>query len=670
MKKTQLFFALAFLWCLSSQASEGKYERLILKADKFYNEFVYPRAIDLYEKALDLKGDFVPYPALQIANSYRLMNKPEQSENWYAKVEENNALTSTEDKINFSQVLLKTGQDKKAKQLISNVEAATQTDLGRLKSLDNIEVFYSDSAAYYLENLPINSDQNDFSPVFYDEGLVFVSNRKTRRLGQSTYYWDETYFLDLFYAPFEGDSLGAARPMSTKLNTQFHEGPAAFLENGEHVIFTRNNFHLGQKGVSEEGVTMLSMYSARKNERGKWDKPAPMPFNSEDYSVGHPAVAPDGKTLYFSSDMAGTHGKADIFKSTYENGVWSAPINMGDIINTAEDELFPYVSEDNVLYFASMGHPGIGGLDVYKVDLNDTEPEVINMGYPINTTKDDFGFILNGNIGYVSSARDGGLGSDDIYRVNVLEMDLTVKLVDAQTGKPVEGNIAVEDQADGSQYESQSGALEGIRLLRGRQLSIAAAAAGYQPASEVFNSATLAKSVESHVIEVALEPRLAKIDVLLVTNPGRANQVIGLGEQLTIYSDYTSLKTEMDKQYADVGELYRLESIFYDFNRSKIRKDAAAQLDGLVALMKKYPAMNVELGAHTDSRGSNTYNNCLAQRRAEKAQEYLIEKGIAAARIAITYFGEDKLVTNCGDGVPCDEVKHQLNRRTEIKVVK
>ena len=648
-------------------ASDSKYKKLITKADRYFDGFVYPRAVDLYTKAFEEKDDFDPYAALQIADSYRRMNKPVSAEKWYAKLDERDLLEE-QDLINYSGILLQNGKDDLAEEVVSELNAESKLNLQRLKEISKIQNFYLDSAGYSLTHMDINSDQNDFSPAFYEDGLVFSSNRKTKKLGQNTYYWDNTYFLDLFYVDLGSNE--APEPITGKINTMFHEGPAVFFNDDQQVLFTRNNFNLGERGFSDEGVNLLNLYEAKRKKNGKWGKALPMKFNGDNYSTGHPTLSADGKTLYFASDRPGTHGKADIYRSTLVDGEWTEPVNMGDVINTIEDELFPYIDKDNILYFASQGHPGIGGLDVYRVDLNAENPEVVNMGYPVNTSSDDFGLIVSGDLGYVASNRAGGLGSDDIYEVEILRPVIRTRLVDEETKELVAGDIKAVKTLDNSVVLDDHNVAEAkiTGILRGRSLQIAATAPGYDAKEVTFNSSIIPKGQLEYTLDILLAAPFTPGSLLLVKNPG-SESVFTLLEDVGSYDgSLADAKQYYEENRITLEDVYEVRSILYDFDKSNIRLDAAEQLDKLVEVMNKYPDLTVELSSHTDSRGSNGYNERLAQRRATSAQAYLIEKGIDKDRIEIRSFGENQLLNDCQNGASCDEDAHQLNRRTEVSV--
>lgn len=666
LEKIGLLTTLLLVSTVGNAAFKTKYERLIAKADRYYSWFAYPKSIRYYEKAFEEQENFDPYAARQLARSYEQMNQPEQTAIWYGLLEEHEALTD-EDKIAYSKILLQNGEDDRAKSIVASVNILSAERGALIQSLSEKGSFYRDSSAYELSEVAFNSDQNDFSPAYYEDGLVFVSNRKTKTLGQNTYYWDGTYFLDLFYTNLSGEQ---PEQLSGKINTAFHEGPAVFFDQDQKVIFTRNNFNLGEKGYSEEGVNHLNLYYAEKKKNGKWGKAEPMPFNSEEYSVGHPALSADGKTLYFASDMAGSIGKADLYRSEWINDVWSQPVNLGGVINTTEDELFPFLSTDNVLYFASQGHPGLGGLDIYRVDLNATELKVENMGYPVNTETDDFGLILRDLQGYLSSNRSGGLGKDDIYQLLIHQLLVEARMKDARTGEPLTGRIQVIDQLDSVLLDEvqRASVTDQFEVQRGRQLAVTAQTAGYDDQVLYFNTLDIPEEQTKYTIDVPMLQHSKKGDILIIHQP-TDEDVVKLTDSVTVFQGTPEeLEMAYKKRHITLDSIYEVSSIYYDFDKSAIRPDAAVQLKKLAGIMKSWPTLSVLLWSHTDSRGSFTYNDELAHRRAESARAYLENLGIAANRIFLDFSGEHQLVNNCGDGVDCPEPAHQNNRRTEISI--
>ncbi len=646
-----------------------KVQRLIAKGDKAFDNFVYVKAVDYYEKALDEKAKFDAEVSLKIADSYRLMNKPRSAEPWYAKVEDTEVMTE-QDLMNYAQILLRNGKDQKAKEISSQIKVLDLSKFERLKKIDNVEIYYADSAAYYVENMNINTPESEFSPTYLDDGFVFVSNRdRDGVIKQATYGWDDTYFLDLYYAKVEDGKILEPEPMTKRINTIFHEGPAVFFDDGNKLIFTRNNFNLGEERTSVEGVNMLKLYYTEKDKKGKWGKPTTLPFNSDDYSVGHPTFDDASQTLYFASDMPGGQGNSDIYKVKYLDGKWGTPENLGDKINTIEDELFPFIGEDGDLYFASEGHPGIGGLDVYAVNLEDESSEVKNMGYPINTPDDDFAMIIDGKVGYLSSNRLGGRGYDDIYKVYLYKYDITARLVDFDSGEELDGSIVATDLKDESALaETEDEGKVYFNIIRGKEIKFSGAKDGYKSNELSFSTLDIPLEADSFVVDIPLRKPNLFADVIRVTSPTSLD-LFSNDEALRFFDgSMEELKKDLDAKYYKIADIYDVESIYYDFDKANIREDAQQSLDALVEVLNKFEDFTVQLGAHTDSRGSNTYNDYLAKRRVKAAYDYLIENGVKAERISTGSFGEEELLNDCGDGVPCNKQQHQLNRRTEVRL--
>ncbi len=653
-----------------SFSSPKKDQRIKLKADRFFDNFAYSKAVPLYEK-IALESEVLKEESiLKIADSYRLMNKPMSAEKWYQKLE-GSTLMTTQNKMNYAQVLLKNGKDAEAEKITSQLNQEEINLIKRLKGVENIEIFFRDSSAYFVENMNINSEESDFSPSYYDGGIVFVSNRKNWRLNQSTYYWDDSYFLDLYHAKAdENGVVGEPESLTKRINTIFHEGPSVFFENDTKVIFTRNNFNLGEERTSVEGVNKLKLYYAEKNKKGKWSKPVAMPFSTDEYSVGHPTITPDGKTLFFAADLPGTQGKADIWKTEWANGQWGAPENLGDQINTPENELFPFIEDTGVLYFASEGHPGIGGLDIYKVDLNGGNLTPENMGYPVNTKDDDFGMIMKGENGYLSSNRSGGKGNDDILKYTVYRYNLTARLVDDITKVPLEGSIQVINESDKNELMKEEGVSKiDFVALRGRAFLFGGQVIGYEPTSLSFDTQAIPLEAEEYVVDIPMKKINRRGDILIVKNFGRKDQVFSI--MANEFNEFPGSNEELESDYKtsfiDLENTYTITGVNYDFDKSNIREDSKNQLDLLISLMTKYEDLKAELSSHTDSRGSKTYNERLSRRRAESARDYLVAGGVDSARVSIKYFGKSEPV-DCLTA-DCDEQAHERNRRTEIRIL-
>ncbi|MFY0600888.1 MAG: OmpA family protein [Cyclobacteriaceae bacterium] len=606
-----------------------KYDRIIGKANGLYSGFIYLKAIECYKAALEVSDLDKDYPILKIADSYRLINNNEEALIWYEKIEGSSVMTK-QDQANYAQVLILYGDYDKAKEIANGIGAS----LDRLNRVDQVSEIKIDTAAYFMENLVVNSDRADFSPAYYKDGIVFVSSREIEKLlPQNKYYWDESYYLDLYYTQNADSTEDYFSSFSKRINTIYHEGPAVFFGDDKRMIFTRNNFNQGRRKLSDDGINHLKLYySEQTGESEKWSRPVDLPFNSDSYSVGHPTITSDAKRLYFASDMPGTMGKSDIFYSDFiGDTLWTEPTNMGLKINTQAEEMFPFIYQDTLLYFASKGHLGLGGLDLYRINLNDKSAVPENMGQPLNSEYDDFGLVMEGNSGYFSSNRPGGKGNDDIYRFVYTEIipSYIVKLraIDAETKKFIpDATLTVTDSLTSEIIETQK---------------LADSTAYYQTLENV----SYAASAHHH-------------------DYFSGHLRYAVGENL----DADTLYYEIPLEKIEIGKAIELENIYYDLNKADIRPDAAIELNKLVDLLVDNPGIKIELSSHTDSRGSDRYNQKLSQRRAESAVAYIITQGIDSGRITAKGYGESKLVNQCSNGVKCSKEEHQRNRRTEFAV--
>ena len=420
---------------------------------------------------------------------------------------------------------------------------------------------------------------------------------------------------------------GTVSAIKGDVNTKLHDGPVVISPDGNTIYFTRNNYLGNKEGKRDKDKTNhLKLYSATKSGN-EWNEVKEMSFNSNEYSVGHPSLSPDGKTLYFASDMPGGLGGTDLYKVAVDStGNFGTPENLGEPVNTEFDETFPFMDTDGTLYFSSNGHAGLGLFDIFRLE----EGNVENLGEPVNSSMDDFAYfqVSDSKEGYISTNRDGG--SDDIYVFNKLNpLMLKGQVTDAVNGNPIaQATVRIMGE-DGEQIAFLETDEEGnyeTEIARDRNFPVEA------------------KEIEYETFE---------------------------GEVSTMDADDTD-EIEYDIQLnpvKDVEYLAEIDNIYFDFDKSNIRPDAAQELDKLVDLMQnEYPDLVIEIGSHTDRRGSNAYNEKLAERRAKSTYDYLISKGISAERI-VEYkgFGETKPAIDCDR---CSEKDHQLNRRSMFSVVK
>lgn len=649
-----------------------KYERARLKAEKSYECLAYAKSIRLYKKVLQINEDDRE-AILRIANSYRMINDPEKAVAWYKRADEEGFMTAKEDQLLYAHVLSGLGRYEEADQwyrMHGEDGQMKEVVKNKLAAINSLETYFRDSMAYLVKPVSFNSEHSDFGPAYLKDGLVFASARPSKALFKAKYNRDNSYFLDMYRV----ESDGKPERLSGQLNTKYHEGPAVFFDNDRKVIFTRNNFHEGKSSESEDGVNKLKLFYAELAEGGdQWTDPVELPFNHDNFSVGHPAISADGKTLYFASDMPGGLGGSDIYKSEFRNGEWTDPQNLGDRINTPGNEFFPFVHNDLTLYYSSDGMPGIGGLDIYEVAL-DGNQDPVNIGSPINTSKDDFGIIVNadGRSGYLSSNRDGGSGSDDIYHFEKYFYDIEIRFVHAGNGELLEAKVEQlkGTSADVSRTVSRESELS-FRLLRGSYVEIIASKEGFESVSYQVRTEDFPRVLtEKVVIELPMKPIPNDVfrDVILVNNNGQNSQVFAISETPQEFSgNFEELKERFDDNKLKIGKVHQISNIYYDFDRYEIREDAVIELDRVIALMQKFENLSVQLRAHTDIRGTSLYNTELSLKRAVAAKQHLMAAGIAEEKIRIESYGEDQVFTDCKNG--CDEVGHQMNRRTEITLV-
>ncbi len=651
-----------------------KYIRSIKRAEVYFNHFAFTRAILHYKKAL-AENDNDAFTKLQIAESYRMLNDPTKAEEWYATVIEDDKIIKSQHKLRYAEVLTTNGKYEEAKIWYEKANEEIEGDRRpneRLDGLVNRENFYQDSLSYFVQASNVNTEEYDFSPTYYKEGIVFVSSRGEKSLLKPVYKWDETLFLDLFYSKTGQDGLNMEPEILSKsINTRFHEGPSVFYDNDTKVIFTRNNFNNGKVNTSEDGTNKLKLFFSEQKPKNpnKWTKAAPFVYNSDEYSVGHPTLTSDGKTMYFASDMPGTFGKTDIWKTEFINNAWTTPENLGEEINTSGEEMFPFLKDDKELYFASNGHPGIGGLDLFRSNITAYKREVLNMGYPINTKKDDFGLIMKEKEGYFSSNRDEGKGRDDIYHFWVNQLNIEVQIIDSVTREILHGEISVTDMRT-TRALITTLATNGVRFsgIKGREYALGGSLSGYEPNTIDFSTLDIPISDEYFVIQIPLVRKL-KGDILVVKNYAMKDQVFSIiGDKIEQFDQsFDSLVSLYESENRQLGEVQVIQNVYYDFDKYNIREDAANDLDKLALILFKYSNLKVTFASHTDSRGSFKYNERLAENRVNAAEDYIFSKGVGVNRLADKQsYGEYELINDCADQDTCDEVAHQLNRRTNI----
>ena len=627
----------------------------VKKAKKKMDLFNYSEAVSILQKTIHKDNPKYQKEAVALmAECYRKQNDMLNAKAWYGK-----ALASGDtDPMNFyyyGQALRATGDYERAKIILLHYDSIASGDkLGRIYAsfCDSAITWKSNPPAFEVKNATaLNSKQSDFGPAFYDKGIIFASDREVFKMDEKKYGWTGNGFLHLFCADptYPDDYYNSFKDPKLApglLNQEYHDGPATFNKDFTEIFLNRTIVHKdkGKKDSKKIRTHLLKIYSAKRKD-GKWGKLTPFFLNSEEYSVGHPALTPDGNTLYFVSDMKGGFGGTDIYYCTREGGKWSSPTNLGDEINTFGNEMFPFVSENGDLYFASDGHPGFGGLDIFLTRMVNgkwTRPK--NLGLPINSSYDDFSLAeyKDTGKGLFCSNRPDGKGADDIYTFKRISVEPLKPAIPPPPPAFVSG--CVKDKVT---LEPIAGAI--VFLLE-----------------DISGKVLIIKTGSSGCFKTPVKKG--------VQYTVKAMQNNYIADCLPFNFEVTNTKTELsiprdlllDKLI--VNRKFKLENIYYDFDKSFIRKDAEPALNNLVKIMNENP-ITIELGSHTDCRGTDEYNIRLSQRRADAAVQYIVLAGIDHYRISAHGYGETQLVNKCKDGVPCTEEEHQANRRTEFKVL-
>jgi len=645
MKNKITYLVLLAITCVNSysQVTTNKGE---IKGNKEYTKYAYIDAIKTYERIYE-KGYKSPDMLLKIGNSYYFNTELEKANKWYAELYATSPEQDPEFYYRFAQTLKAVKDNDKASAMLAKFSEKSGND-SRAKLLsqkrDYLAEIKSNSGRYKIENAGINTKYSDYGTAFMGTKVVFSSARDTGNFSKRIHTWTGQYFTNFYDSPIAEDgSLGAVGKFGKKINTKFHEDTPAFTKDGKTVYFTRNNY-LDQRGYDAGKVTLLKIYKATLDKEGQWNNITPLPFNSDSYQTAHPALSPDEKTLYFASDMPGTHGQSDIYRvKINEDGSFGNIENLGDSINTAGRETYPFVSDDNELYFASDGQPGIGGMDIFITRLPKDGSlnfkDVLNVGEEANSPKDDFAFIINFKTkkGFLSSNRDGGQGSDDIYKfveTRPIWCDqILYGVITDEDSKAIIPNtkLILFDEKFKQLKETTSdaqGKYEFTEVICGTKYFVRAS-------HEEYNT--------------------KEIPVIIGKETGKT--------ELNIELNTSTCKVKIGD---DLADCFKINIIYFDLDKWNIRPDAAVDLAKLLDVLKQNPSMKINIRSHTDSRASFSYNDKLSKRRAKSTKDWLIKNGIASDRLTSEGLGENELVNNCSDGVKCTEAEHQLNRRSEF----
>ncbi|CAM4104108.1 OmpA family protein [Zobellia nedashkovskayae] len=629
--------------------------KLLQRADHYFDKMWYTEAADLYEQALEKGGKNRSKDVIQkTADSYYFNTNMEKAYEWYNVLYENYGKEmSSENIFKYAHSLKGTGKYARSKRLmrlynkkmkdVPAIELANNVQENET-ALDNI---LNSKKDFEIKNLAVNTEYSDFSPMFLDSNqVVFSSAKDSSFFNTRRYKWNDQPYLDLYVAKVneESNDLKNALKFSKKINTKYHEASVTFSPDNSTMYFTRNNYGKKLKR-DDKGINHLKIYKSTKVDN-EWTEAVEVSFNSDDYSTGHPALSPDGKQLYFVSDMPGSLGKTDIFVvDVTEDGSFTEPRNLGPTINTEQREMFPFFNGTK-MYFSSDGFTGLGGLDVYEsaYDAEEGFAEVKNLGQPVNSNKDDFSYIINeeNQQGYFASNREGGKGDDDIYSFKRLMLEEVPENNNAIAGvvtEMVTGDIMPQAlvqllDENGIKLKEMTTEDDGSFIFEDLNDSTQYTLKTVEP-----------KFIDNERLVTTTVNDTVKVDIAMKR----------LEEMIAIEDGIKKIKTEM---------------IYFNFDKSSIRPDAAKELDKLVSVMKEFPTIVIKVESHTDSRGTKSYNEYLSDKRAKSTRDYIISQGIDANRIeSATGYGENRLLNDCNGSLPCSEADHLLNRRSEFIIL-
>lgn len=644
MKRKLLLFSLLF--CITAGFSQSK----LRKADKLFANFAYVDAAKEYEEYLKDGSQPGIETIKNVADAYYYTGNMGSALRWYTKLNDTDGNMDDTYFNRYIQTLRAEGNYQKADELMKKRleaigdQAAINNFISQKKYLDSLN---KAPANYTISNLAVNTDKADFGTAFYGSQIVYSSSKDTTKLGGKLYSWNEQPFLELFVADRNAadGSLFNDKKFIPDDQTQYHNATLTFSPDLKTIYYSINNVKKNDKLInSKSGVNNLEIIKGTV-EGDKLSNVEKLPFNSKDYSVGHPAISSDSKMLYFVSDMPGGFGDTDIYVAeVYTDGKVGEPKNLGPKINTAGREMFPF-ERDSILYFSSDGHYGLGGLDVFESrrvkNLEFSSPK--NIGAPVNSSRDDFAFIIDAEkkYGYFSSSRDGGKGDDDIYYFTRQEPICNQWVSGKVTN--LKYKIGIND-ADVKVYDKYGDVIASTKTKEDGT---------YRVEVPCRSKIKIEASKVNHT----------KAEKEIETTKKPDDETKNVDFELSNYADL--VKKDGDVEKVDINP------IFFDYDKYDIKEQAALELDKVVYIMKNFPGIVIKIESHTDSRGKDAYNLKLSQERAKSTYDYIIARGIDPSRIeSVKGYGETQLRNKCSNGVKCTEEEHAVNRRSDFIIVK
>ncbi|UPZ17872.1 OmpA family protein [Flavobacterium humidisoli] len=642
MRIRKIILFMLLLFCFMSNSQESK----LLKGKELFESRAYIDALKVYEQVAN-KG-FESVELLQkLGDSYYFNSNYIEANKWYSKLFALDEQIEVEYYYRFSQTLKSVGDYKRSAEIMNRFSHVVGDQIRTklyLKEEEYLSKIKANSGRFLIEPTSVSSSFSDFGPAFFENKLVYSSNKEYGKLFKKVDRWTNSPFNNLYIVELDSEKfmpVNDGRKIEMASSNKFHTSSAVFTKDGKTMYFTGN----AAKGAkhSRRGAFLLKIYKAEFVEN-KWSNIQELPINCLDCNTAHPALSSDEKTLFFVSDRKGGYGNADIYKvSISEDGRFGDAVNLGSDINTEGTETFPFMSNANELYFASDGHPGLGGLDIFVAPYEDEKySSVYNIGEPINSSFDDFSFIINEkNNGFFSSNRAAGKGYDDIYGFKELEKLIYISdfiisgIVNEEISNRALSGITVE------LYDAGLNKIGETKTDKEGKYSFKA-----DKKSEYHIRISDQEYITSEI--TTSEKYMAKFgvpEILLQKKLVRADEGI------------------------DLAKVLGIKTIYFDFDKKRFRRDAIADLQKIVTVMQIYPNMHIDIRSYTDSRGFQNYNLHLSEERFKSVTAYLVKNGINPNRLSGKGYGENQLVNGCSDDVDCSEAEHQKNRRTEFIII-
>lgn len=610
-----------------------------------FERYAFIDAIKTYERLAE-KGFRSESMMRRLADSYYFNSDYSAAAKWYGELYETAGQQQPEYDSRYAQCLRSIGQLKKADELMEKLHTKDDNDI-RAKLLNEnqnyLEKISLNSGRYIISSCRFNSKYSDYGAFVKAGKLYFASARDTGSFVKKKHQWTGQYFTHLYEVDIDSTEKQNNRSKAAKVkisfNNRFNESSLIFTKNGGTVYFTANSSPEGKALNNSKGVSLAKIYSG-KVQGGIIRDIKELPFNNDNFSCAHPALSPDEKTLYFVSDRPGTFGQSDIFKvSRDENGLFGEIRNLGPSINTEARESYPFISQENDIYFASDGHPGLGGYDIFvaKREKEDSVYSIQNLGSDINSAEDDFAYMIDSasGKGFFSSNKTGV--DDDIYSF------LEIKKI-----------IPEIEELNGSVSDAETGLmLPGAKVqLYDSNLNLKSSSI----ADSVGNYSFIVKAGENYILRTEKEDYFTKELTVKTVKDNKK-------KAFPILLDRSKCKMFIGD---DLGKCFGIKMIYFDLDKSEINKSAIIDIEKILDALIQNPSMKLDIRSYTDSRSTKDYNLVLSERRAKSTLEWLVKNGIDAKRLSAKGFGETGLLNDCGEGIKCSEEQHKANRRSEF----